>query len=79
MADSWHVMAHHGIVEINREGFVEVVEPDPSSSLVSMLLSAIRTLSSRTSERNGVLVRVATHAYDSEAWSELQLASSCDH
>ena len=27
-----------GVVEIDREGFVEVIEPDPSSSLVSMRL-----------------------------------------
>ena len=46
-------MAYHGVVEMDREGFVEVIELDPSSSLVSMHLSAIRKLSSRTSERNG--------------------------
>ena len=52
MADSWHVMAHHVIVEINREGFVEVIKLDPSSSLVftCMHLSAVRILSSRTSQ-----------------------------
>ena len=69
-------MAHNGVMDIDRE----VIKLDPSSSLVSMRLSAIRKLSSRTSERSGnrlVLVRVATCAYDSEAWLELQLAS-CD-
>ena len=71
-------MAHHGVVEIDREGFMEVIELDPSSMFVSMHLSAVRMLSSRTSEQNGVLVRVAIRAYDSEAWSELQLAS-CDY
>ena len=67
---------HHGIVEMDREGFVVVIELDPSSSLVSMRLSAVTKLSSRTSERNSdrlVLVHVATHGYVSEAWSELQL------
>ena len=41
MADSWHGMAHHGVVEIDREGFVEVIELDPSSLLVSMHPSAV--------------------------------------
>ena len=66
-------------MEMDREGFVVVFgELDPSSSLVSMRLSAVRKLSSRTSERNGdrlVLVHVAARGYGSEAWSELQLAS----
>ena len=65
MADSM------AVVEIHREGFVEVIELDPSSSLVSMRLSAVRKLSSRISRRNGdrlVLVHVATRtrAYDSD-------------
>ena len=55
-------------------------QPRLSSSVVStcMHLSAVRKLSSRMSERNSdqlVLVHVATRGYDSEAWSELQLAS----
>ena len=48
---------------MDREGFVVVIELDPSSSLVSMCLSAVRKLSSRTSEQNGdqlVLAHVAT-------------------
>ena len=60
---------------MDREGFVEIIKLDPSSSLVSMRLSAVRKLSSRTSERNGDRVHVATRGYDSEVWSELQLAS----
>ena len=66
-------LAHHGVVV--------VIKLDPSSSLVSVHLSAVRKLSSRTSERNGdrlVLAHVATRGYDSEAWSELQLAA-CDY
>jgi hypothetical protein len=61
-------------MEMDREGFVEAIEVGPSSLLISMRLSAVRQLSSRTSERNGdqlILVHVATHVYDSEAWSEL--------
>ena len=48
-------LANHGVVEMDREseGFVVVFNLDPYSSLVSMHLSAVRTLSSRTSERNG--------------------------
>ena len=38
----WHGMAHHDVVEIDREGFVEVVELDPSSSLVFLHLSAVK-------------------------------------
>ena len=54
MALEWiDKLAHHGVVEINREGFVMVIKLDPSSSLVSMCLSAVRKLSSRTSEQNG--------------------------
>ena len=34
-------MAWHGVVEIDREGFMEVIKLDPSSSLVSMCLSAV--------------------------------------
>ena len=73
-------MAHHGVVKIDRKGFVEVIELIPSSSLVSMRLSAVRKLSSGTSEQNGDRLVLATHAYEStsEAWSELQLAS-CDY
>ena len=51
---------------MDREGFVVVIELDPSSSLVSVRLSAVRKLSSRTSERNGdrlVLAHVATRAW----------------
>ena len=44
--------AHHGVVEMDREGFVEVIKLDPSSSLVSMRLSAVRKLSTRTSKQN---------------------------
>ena len=40
-------------MEMDREGFVVVIELDPSSSLVSVRLSAVRMLNSRTSERNG--------------------------
>jgi hypothetical protein len=40
-------------MEMDREGFVEVVELDPFSSLISMRLSAVRKLSSKRSERNG--------------------------
>ena len=67
-------MAHHGVVEINREGFVEVIELDPSSLLVSDPPLPVRVGYARLL----VLVYVATCAYDSEAWSELQLAS-CDY
>ena len=56
--------AHHGVVEMDREGFVvKIIKLNPSSSLVSMRLSVVRKLSSRTSERNGnrlLLVHVAT-------------------
>ena len=66
MADSWHGMSHHGVVEMNRDGFVEVIELDPSSSsLVSMHLSAIRKLSYKTSEQNGdylILVHVRSYS-----------------
>ena len=54
---------------MDREDFIKVTELDPSSSLVSMCLSTVRKLSSRTSERNGdrlVLVHVGTRGYDSE-------------
>ena len=65
MVDGWYEMAHHGM-EIVREGFMEVIDQDPSSSLVSVHLSAVRKLRSRTSERNGnrlvVLVHVVTRA-----------------
>jgi hypothetical protein len=37
---------------MDREGFMEIIELDPSSSLVTMYLSAVRKPSSRTSERN---------------------------
>ena len=65
-------------MEMDREGFVVVIELDPSCSLVSMRLSTmVRKLSFITSERNGdrlVLAHVAaTRGCDSDAWSELQL------
>ena len=56
-------------MEMDREGFMVVIELDPSSSLVSVCLSAVRKLSSSTREQNGdrlILVHVATHGYDSE-------------
>jgi hypothetical protein len=54
---------------------VKVVELDPSSSLMSMRLSAVRKPSSKRSEGNGD--RLAC-IYDGEVWSELQLAF-CDY
>ena len=55
---------------MGREGFMVVIELEPSSSLVSVRFSAVRKLNSRTSERNSdrlVLAHVATRGYDSEA------------
>ena len=63
--------AHHGVVEMDREGFVVVIELDHSSSLVSVRLSAVRKLNSRMSKRNSdrlVLTYIATRGYDSEVW-----------
>ncbi len=72
---NWIVkLADHGVVEMDRKGFVEVVELDPSTSLKCMRLSAVRKLSSKRSERNGNRLVLLLVYYDGEAWSELQLA-----